>query len=268
MGIFIYIIPFVIICFFVLWVYGFIRANDLSVETNDIKGFDTVKKVLVIFPHPDDEAQTVTGTLSCLVKNGVEVDWVILTKGERGTDDAHLDTNLRSIRVKESQHVAKLVGIGSLVFYDYPDNDVSRLKNKLIDDLQKVIASYEPDLIITYDQSGGYGHPDHIVVSNVVTRLLQKDFPKVQLWYTSIPQKLYSQLTLPVQMAKNKKFKSERLLPNVKVWIGLSGMITKIRSVYAYQSQFLSFTKSVPIKQIPMWFYISLTPYEYFHKVR
>ena len=257
-----------IFCFFLLWVFGFSKANDLSIISQDIQEVATIKKVLVIFPHPDDEAQTAIGTLSRLAKNDVEVSWIILTKGERGTDDAHIDDKLKAIRVKEAQKVAKLIGVHSLSFYDYPDNDVTRFRNNLVEDIRKAIAVSQPDLVITYDESGGYGHPDHIVVSNVVTELLHNEFPKIHLWFTSTPQKLYEQLTLPEQMAKNINFKSDRLPPNFKVWIGLSGMITKIKSVYTYQSQTLSFIKSVPFKQIPMWFYISLTPFEYFHKVK
>lgn len=260
-------ILFFIFCFFIVWIYGFTKANDLSVETKDLTKLDSIKKVLVIFPHPDDEAQTTTGSLSQLVKQGIEVDWIILTKGERGTDDAHIDDKLKAIRVKEAQKVAKLIGVHSLSFYDYPDNDVTRFRSNLVEDIRKAIAASQPDLVITYDESGGYGHPDHIVVSSVITKLLQNDFPKVHLWYTSTPQKLFSQLTLPEQMAKSSTFKSDRLNPNFKVWIGFTGMIKKIRAVYAYQSQLMSFIKSVPIKQIPLWFYISLTPNEYFHEV-
>jgi LmbE family N-acetylglucosaminyl deacetylase len=257
-----------IFCFFLLWVFGFSKANDLSIITQDIQEVATIKRVLVIFPHPDDEAQTTTGTISRLVKSGVEVSWIVLTKGERGTDDAHIDDKLKAIRVKEAQKVAKLIGVNSLSFYDYPDNDVTRFRNNLVEDIRKAIAASQPDLVITYDESGGYGHPDHIVVSSAITTLLQSDFPKIHLWYTSTPKKLFTQLNLPEQMAKNKKFKSDRLEPNFKVWIGLSGIVTKINSVYAYQSQFSAFIKSVPIKQIPMWFYISLMPFEYFYKVK
>jgi LmbE family N-acetylglucosaminyl deacetylase len=144
---------------------------------------------------------------------------------------------------------------------------VDAFKNRLTEDLKLIIKVSHPDLIITNDESGGYGHPDHIVVSKIITKLIKTEFSKTYLWYTSTPQKLFNQLSLPEQMAKDKNYKSDRKFPDFKIWIGLSGLINKIRVVYAYQSQFASFKKSISFRIIPLWFYISLTPFEYFHEV-
>ncbi len=251
-----------------LWVYGFIEANDLKVSTKSISDLKGIKKVLVIFPHPDDEANSLGGTITQLVNKDVEISWVILTKGERGNNDAHFDESLKEIRSKEAQNVAKILGVKNLSLKDYPDNGMDQLKDNLIGDVRKIINEVRPDLVITYDESGGYGHPDHIVLSNVTTDLINNEFKDIQLWYTSTPEKLYQKISLPEHMAKDKVFKLNRKSPSFKIWVGLSGVINKIKAVYVYQSQFSSFVKSVPIKQIPMWFYVSLTPYEYFYEVK
>lgn len=251
-----------------LWLYGFNEANDLKVKTKSIDSFKDIKKVLVIFPHPDDEANSLGGTITKFVNKGTEVNWLILTKGEKGNDDAHLDESLKEIRSSEAEKVAKILGIKNLTLKDYPDNGVDQFKDELVNDIRQTIKEVNPDLVITYDESGGYGHPDHIIVSKVTTELINNEFNNIHLWYTSTPEKLYQKLSLPEQMAKDKDFKLNRKSPSFKIGVGLNGVISKVKAVYAYQSQFSSFVKSVPIKQIPMWFYISLTPYEYFYEVK
>lgn len=251
-----------------LWLYGFNQANDLKIPTKKIDSFKGIKKVLVIFPHPDDEANSLGGTITEFVNKDIEINWFILTKGEKGNDDAHLDENLKEIRSNEAQKVAKILGIKKLSLKDYPDNGVDQFKDELVNDIRQTIKEVNPDLVITYDESGGYGHPDHIIVSKFTTELINNEFDNIHLWYTSTPEKLYQKLSLPEQMAKGKDFKLNRKSPNFKIGVGLSGVINKVKAVYAYQSQFSSFVKSVPVKQIPMWFYISLTPYEYFYEVK
>ncbi|MFZ5535361.1 MAG: PIG-L deacetylase family protein [Patescibacteria group bacterium] len=249
-----------------LWIYGFIQANDFSIAIKSADNF-TYTNILVIFPHPDDGAQSLSGTLSLFAKNNAQINWIILTRGERGTADAHPDDNLKRIRTQESETVAKILKIDPPSFGDFPDNQLADHEDALTAYVRQQIATYKPDLIITYDESGGYGHPDHMLVSRIVTSLLKTDFPNIRLWYTSTPEKLFNQLSLPTHMATNQEFLKSRKPPTFRVWIGVAGVAAKIRTVYAYKSQFNSFMKSVPIKQIPMWFYISLTPYEYFHDV-
>lgn len=268
MKITIFLIIALIFLFIGLWLYGFNEANDLNVPTKNIDSFKDIKKVLIIFPHPDDEANSLGGTITQFANKDIEINWLILTKGEKGNDGAHFDENLKEIRTNEAQKVAKILGIKNLSLKDYPDNGVDQFKDELTNDISQTIKEVSPDLVVTYDESGGYGHPDHIVVSKVITELIKNEFKNVHLWYTSTPEKLFKKLSLPEQMANDKDFKLNRKFPNFKVWVGLSGVINKVKAVYAYQSQFSSFVKSVPIKQIPMWFYVSLTQYEYFYEVK
>ena len=47
-----------------LWLYGFNEANDLNVPSKYIQDLKDIKKVLIIFPHPDDEANSLGGTIT------------------------------------------------------------------------------------------------------------------------------------------------------------------------------------------------------------
>lgn len=261
------IIPISVALIFVLllWIFGFLYANDLSVQTMSVPS--GVEKVLILFPHADDETLTSGGFISQLTKSGKEVDWILLTKGERGNEGAHLDENLKSIRVQEAQKVSAIYGISNLDQEDYPDDAVAEQKDQLKTDLQQKIAEIKPDLVITYDLAGLYGHPDHIAVSEVVTELL-KTRPQIKLWYASYPKRILDSVALPEQMANDPNFKDKRSYPTQKVWVGVSGVINKIKAVYTYKSQRKSYIKSFPVKQIPLWLYISLTPFEYYHQVQ
>lgn len=251
----------------VLWIFGFIYANDFSVSTQDTNDFSLkYKKVLVIFPHADDEALSSGGLISQLSRSGSELNWLILTEGEKGNETATVDEQLKTIRVNEAKQAAHIYGIKNLIQRDYPDNGVDEYKDKLTDDLKKTIGEIKPDLIITYDLTGLYGHPDHIIVSEVVTELVKQEHPETKLWYVSYPKKILDSIPLPEHMAKDKGFKNKRSYPSFKIWVGVPGVLNKIKAVYAYKSQRQSYMSSFPIKAIPFWFYVSLTPYEYFNE--
>ncbi len=266
------VIIFALIIFSVLllWFGGFIYANDFSVANITLTSprLRGVEKVLVVFPHADDEALSMGGFLSQLSHQNIEVDWLLLTKGEKGNDDAHFDEDLKAIRSNESQQTAKIYGVKNLIQKDFPDDGASEFKKEIKTEIEKTIQELKPELIITFDQAGMYGHPDHIVVSESVTETIKENYPNTKLWYVSFPKKVLEMQTLPEYMAKDPKFKDRRVYPTHKIWVGLSGILTKIKAVYTYKSQMLSYKKSFPIKQIPLWFYVSLTSYEYFHEVQ
>src|SRR5215471_6912930 len=101
----------------VFWLAGFWFVNELTIPSGRITGF---RKALVIFPHADDE-MNVGGLLWRLSQQGTAVTLVILTKGERGTSDAHLDPKLKVIRSEEAQASCKCLGVSQLIQKDFGD---------------------------------------------------------------------------------------------------------------------------------------------------
>ncbi len=251
-----------------LWVFGFIFANDFKIPSKNIKKhFIDSKRVLVVFPHADDEVLSMGGLLSQLSAKGVEIYWVVLTKGEKGNENAIYDEGLKEIRVKEAKNASEIYGVKKLIQLDFPDNAVDEHKVELTNEVKQVMQDINPDVVLTYDLAGLYGHPDHIVVSEVVTKLVKEDFKETKLWYVSFPEKILNMTPLPEHMAKDPNYKSSRMYPTHRIWVGFSGVINKIKAVYTYNSQRQSYVGSFPVKFIPLWFYVSLTPYEYIHEV-
>lgn len=256
----------VIVIVILVWACGFIYANDFSVKT--ITGISQeIKKAAVIFPHADDEAFSSSGLMSVLTHHGIEVQWIILTKGERGTADGSMNEPLKSIRVQEARKAAEIYGVKKLIQKEYPDGGLAQIKDRLKSDLKETIDKFDPDLVITYDLSGLYGHPDHITASEVVTWIVKSD-PNIQLWYISMPKRMLDSISLPEHMANDRDFKAKRTYPSHKIRIGVSGVINKIKVATVYKSQGGSSSQNMPVKFIPFWVYLTLAPFEYFHEVQ
>jgi LmbE family N-acetylglucosaminyl deacetylase len=80
----------------------YFSINDFSVPTIEFP--KNYKKILIVFPHADDEVLTTSGIMKKYSKTK-NITWMIMTKGERGTPDASIDENLKEIRVKEAKKV-------------------------------------------------------------------------------------------------------------------------------------------------------------------
>lgn len=146
--------------------------------------------LLAIFAHPDDESMGPGGTLAKYARAGVRVHLVCATRGEAGTVDPALlaaDTTLADLRTRELAEAARALGLASLTFLDYRDSGMigapdnahpDSLVSAPLDDIASRIAGHirrlRPDAILTHDQYGWYGHPDHIRVYQGVLRAYQQ----------------------------------------------------------------------------------------------
>ena len=249
----------VIIC----WLSFFFYISDFSVKFANVKKF---KKLLVIFPHPDDEVLSAGGLLKLLAQNGTKTTLLTLTKGEKGNPSGVFDLKLKKIRTKETGEASKILEIDRLILQDLGDGEIVNKQVKVKKIISKTIEEEKPDLVITYDRSGLYGHEDHMVVSEIVTSLIKNKYKNISLWYTTYPKRDLDMAKLPEHMAKDLNFKNKRTLPTNKVFIGLN-IFNKLRALYAYKSQYSSYRNGLPIKFIPLWFVYSITLFEYFHEV-
>lgn len=147
------------------------------------------KHVLVIFPHPDDEAFGVSGTIASHAHNGTPVTYACLTLGEMGRNMGNPPfcnrETLPNIRKKELQAAADAIGIKDLRMLGYRDKTVEfEDQEKLIKHLGAIIEELKPSLIISFYP--GYAvHPDHdatgAAVVEAVKRLSPNERPKLHL---------------------------------------------------------------------------------------
>jgi LmbE family N-acetylglucosaminyl deacetylase len=252
------IVGMIAIFFASMWLAIALALEDFSVP---LKNALPYKNVLFIYPHPDDEH--VSGGLShVLSQGGARTTLLLLTKGERGTPDASLRRELKSIRTHEVTRSAKILGFSELIVEDMGDNTLKKKKAALKKKIGAVMRRVHPDLVVTYDRSGLYGHPDHMVVSDVITELYASQRKKTTLWYLSFSKYIFSVTKLPTHMATNKTFMTLRAAPTHRIWIG-PHVLAKLRSLYSHQSQLPAFKKSIP-GRLPLWYVHSARLFEYY----
>lgn len=246
-----------------VWLVGMVYANDFSIAPATLGRF---QRVLVIFPHPDDETN-IAGTLWRLHRLKSHVTLLVLTKGECGTPDAHYDFSLKAIRSAEIRRVRDALGIDRLVQEDIGDGKVADRRPDARAAIVKTIQEAKPDLVITYDLAGLYGHADHIACAEEAVAALKQANATARVWYSAVPPRLLNLTNLPTHMAKDPHFADKRAKPNLRISIGPLGVIAKVRSIYAHTSQRRSFRESVPMRA-PLWLMYSMRVNEYFEEVR
>ncbi len=144
-----------------------------------------MRKLLAIFAHPDDESFGPGGTLAKYAANGVAVHYLCGTRGESGTVDERLLNGYRDVaelRTAELMRAAEALSLASVRFLGYHDSGMacaddapaSVLCAAPLDEVAQRIVGFldqlRPDVVITHDRFGGYGHPDHIKLHQAVLR--------------------------------------------------------------------------------------------------
>ena len=151
------------------------------------------RPLLAVFAHPDDE-RVIGPLLSRLARNGRETHLVIATDGSKGTrDHAGIPAGapLAAARKLESECAANRLGVRHLHLLGLSDGEVASFANlgRLRVQLDSIIAQIRPSAIITFGPEGGTGHPDHRLVGNVTSQIVQRDslHRTIDLLYASLP---------------------------------------------------------------------------------
>ncbi len=136
------------------------------------------KTIMAIFAHADDEV-SISPILSKYAKEGVSIYLVIVTDGSKGvTPHANIPAgdSLAKVRSEEALCVTKTLGINPPILLNYIDGDLALWDNifSLDDKIDSLFTKYQPDVVLTWGPGGGYGHPDHRIVSNIVTEVFQR----------------------------------------------------------------------------------------------
>ncbi|MGH3098535.1 MAG: mycothiol conjugate amidase Mca [Streptosporangiales bacterium] len=140
-------------------------------------------RLLAVHAHPDDESSKGAATLARYVGEGAEVLVATCTGGERGDilnpalqGDPEIEGNMPRIRQEEMARAIEALGVGHawLGFVDsgLPEGDplpplpegcfALQPLEVAAEPLVRLVRRFRPHVITTYDESGGYPHPDHI----------------------------------------------------------------------------------------------------------
>jgi LmbE family N-acetylglucosaminyl deacetylase len=171
--------------------------------------------LLAIFAHPDDETFGVGATMARYAAKGVPVTMVCATRGEVGEiapGTGATPENLGRFREQELRDSMAILGVHDVRFLGFrdsgmagtEDNEDPRAFAKAHPDavthlLVKLIREIRPAVVVTWDKSGGYGHPDHVATHHHATAAFHAagdpgQFPTAgpphqpnALFYTTIP---------------------------------------------------------------------------------
>ena len=126
-------------------------------------------KLMAILAHPDDESLGTGGALAKYASEGVETYLLTATRGERGrfhdgTSNPGPETMGR-IREQELMEAADVLGIKEVHFLDYLDAELDQADpREAIGRIVKHLRRIRPQVVMTFDQAGAYGHADHIAI--------------------------------------------------------------------------------------------------------
>jgi LmbE family N-acetylglucosaminyl deacetylase len=133
----------------------------------------TPERVLVVAAHPDDIEFGAAGTVARWVDEGSEVRYLVLTRGDKGSDDPTVDPNaLARTREAEQRAAAAEIGVSGVDFLDEPDGQVEA-SLRLRERVTYAIRSFQPEVVMTHDPTVVFvnnewvNHPDHRAVGQV-----------------------------------------------------------------------------------------------------
>ena len=143
-------------------------------------------RLLACFAHPDDEAFPVGGVLARNVAGGRRVRLVTTTLGEEGDirqEGAATKETLGEVRRIELSCAVRALRLESHALLEYRDsgmagweaNDHPRAyikapEDEVVERFVREIREFRPQVVLTFEPGGLYGHPDHIAVSKHATK--------------------------------------------------------------------------------------------------
>ena len=177
---------------------------------------ESTLRLMLVHAHPDDETINNGITMSYYADKGHHVTLVTCTRGEEGEvlvpDLAHLASDqqdrLGEHREGELADAMEILGVTDFRFLGMPsrryrdsgmmgtppnERSESFWKSDLelaSDDLAEVMLEIKPHVLITYDEFGGYGHPDHIKANQIAMRAAEKirtEWQIQKIYWNTIP---------------------------------------------------------------------------------
>jgi LmbE family N-acetylglucosaminyl deacetylase len=158
---------------------------------------------MAVHAHPDDESSSTGGVLARYGDEGIRTVLVTCTNGELGDgpdhvkpdEEGHDEKEVARTRLAELQSAVEILGVSDLELLGYHDSGMPDWRFQEREDafcnipmeestgrLVELFERYRPDVVITYDDNGGYNHPDHLQAHRITMAATER---------TGIPSKLY-----------------------------------------------------------------------------
>jgi len=155
----------------------------------------SLKKILFVFAHPDDETFTAGATIAKYAAAGdTEISLLCATRGQAGKcgePPICSREELPKVREQELREAAAILGIHNVDVLDYEDKHLADVPlPELAGKIEATIRQYQPQVVVTFAPHGISGHPDHHAISlatdHAVT-YLKPDNPVWKLYHVTLP---------------------------------------------------------------------------------
>jgi LmbE family N-acetylglucosaminyl deacetylase len=171
--------------------------------------------LMAVHAHPDDEAISTGGILARYSAEGVRTVLVTCTNGEQGDDSggakpgeaAHNPCAVAATRLAELDNAVRYLGVSHLEMLGYRDSgmegwaansDPGVFSNIPLSESSERLAGlmrkYRPQVVVTYDANGGYGHPDHIQAHRITVAAAAATAIPKKVYYTAISRSGFLQV--------------------------------------------------------------------------
>ncbi|MFF3209557.1 PIG-L family deacetylase [Streptomyces sp. NPDC002886] len=165
--------------------------------------------LMAVHAHPDDEATSTGGVLAQYAAEGIRTVLVTCTDGRCGDGPGgskpgtpgHDPAAVASMRRKELQESCGVLKISDLETLDYADSGMMGWPSNEAPGafwqtpveegatrLAELMRHYRPDVVVTYDENGFYGHPDHIQAHRITMAALEMTDLTPKVYWTTMPK--------------------------------------------------------------------------------
>lgn len=178
------------------------------------------RRLMALYAHPDDESLC-SGTLIRYAQQGAAVQLVCATRGELGEiSDPALATKetLPQVREQELRTAAETMGIAPPIFLDYRDSGMAGWESNddpasyiqqpdsvVVPRIAALLREFRPQGIVTFDPTGGYGHPDHLAIhrqahaavemaADTAAEIAGEPWQVSAIWYGVFPRSFFDAL--------------------------------------------------------------------------
>ncbi len=209
------------------------------------------RRLLISYAHPDDESFGLGAAVPKWIDDGVEVYLICATNGDVGTAPEELRgkfASMAELRLSELACARKYLKFEEVFMLGYrdsgmPGSETARHPDSLAylwqhqpervtADVMAVMRRVKPQVVVTFNRYGGYGHPDHIAIQRATLRAFEclqadgagKGYRPQKLYYASFP-KLTTRLQIlsarlrgqdPRRMGRNKDIDIIKILEHVE----------------------------------------------------
>jgi mycothiol S-conjugate amidase len=149
--------------------------------------------LLALHAHPDDESSKGSGTMARYADEGIRVVLVCATRGEAGDilnprmDRPGIKERMAELREAELETACDILGVDRIYqlgyrdsgmpntpHNDHPDAFCNADPEEVVGRIVEIIRAERPEVILAYDESRGYDHPDHVRVHELGTRAFRE----------------------------------------------------------------------------------------------